>query len=1238
MPNVIREDVVQVSFRSDGVSDMLRGEDALSQIQVSARSAGRALSQTEGDVNAAGTALSQLRTDARTADSALSQVENGADNAGNALSHIRNDANEAGTALSQMRSDTRSADSALSQVERGAEETGTALTQLRSDVNDAGAALSQMQGDARNASTGFSNLTEEMNQFADALERIRQSQENSGKNGFEKATDALKNALSSLLAIFSARALLQNVAEYTQALNKLEAQTGATASEMESMGEAVKTIYTSGIGESLGEVADTAALVNQQFKDLDTDTMQNITQSAMTMADTFGTDVNETLRGVNALMVNMGLTAEEAFDYIAKGTQNGLDKSGELSDNIAEYSQLWAQAGFSAEEMFTVLQNGLDSGAYNLDKVNDFVKEFTISLSDGRIEENIESFSDRTQTLFAQWQNGTASQKDVFQSVINDLSTMTNQQEALTLASTVWSALGEDNAMQVITSLNNVNDTYNDVKGTMESINDIRYADIGTSFEQLKRSASGLLTETLTPAVTGLNGLLSAGLESLTAFASEHAALAQGMAVAATAAGVLTVGLIAVSGAIGVVKTALDALNVSSGGVLKVVGLVVAGVSVLAGVFAGLHAAMADDEVEDYAGTLSECRTEIEQTELALKKARERYGENSAAVKSLESDLELLNAQYEKGGGAVAEYAETATNAAAKLDELAGSERAAMEELDATNTSGYVAISMLEALSDKANLTNADLDLMSTYANYLNDTFDCNIQVNYDTGKLTGFDPQVIATQIASMYKEKKISIAMEAISGVDFVDNYKAISDAYEDAAQEYQNTLNEYQKDADAAYQEFIKASDAYANESGSLSAMTAARQKWEGLQKPIDDAAESLDTCKAKLDDADATLKENCDMIDASGDLYEIMKENITETSDALSEYGDANEVLSETEQGVAAAQDTIDSYSSTLQELCIAYDEARTAALESIQSQFNLWDEVEAVAATSTDSLMQSIQSQTDYWTQYNDSLSTLQERSAAIPGLADMLLELNDGSAEAASALAGLAGASDTELQNVVTAFLNLQQQEQDTSDTMGDVATQFSTKTGEMKSDMEDLATSADMSAQFGSAATSTINAYFDSMMGVINDRRGEVESALASLSSAISSASSASSGLFSPISLPGHASGTTDAEDVFVAGERGAELVIGKQGSTVFPASETEKIIRAVQEYTDLSGGYQSEQSASYRYDSQMTTMLAPTFQLYLSGGMSGSNQRQAKQWMQQIVEEMFAGVLRTNPPVYTI
>lgn len=81
---------------------------------------------------------------------------------------------------------------------------------------------------------------------------------------------------------------------------------------------------------------------------------------------------------------------------------------------MAEYSQIWEQAGFSAEEMFSILQNGLDSGAYNLDKVNDFVKEFTISLSDGRIEENLDSFSLGTQNIFNEWKMGMRHKKTFF--------------------------------------------------------------------------------------------------------------------------------------------------------------------------------------------------------------------------------------------------------------------------------------------------------------------------------------------------------------------------------------------------------------------------------------------------------------------------------------------------------------------------------------------------------------------------------------------------------------------------------------------------------------------------------------------------------------------------------------------------------------------------------------------------------------------------------------------------------
>ena len=154
------------------------------------------------------------------------------------------------------------------------------------------------------------------------------------------------------------------------------------------------------------------------------------------------------------------------------------------------------QAGFSAEEMFSILQNGLDSGAYNLDKVNDFVKEFGNSLADGRIEKNINSFSGNTKILFEQWKNGEASTKQVFQSVISDLSNMENKQQALTIASNTWSALGEDNAMKVITSLNKVNNTYKDVNGTMQEIKDIRYDSVTNQWKMLGRTFQ---TDVMTP-------------------------------------------------------------------------------------------------------------------------------------------------------------------------------------------------------------------------------------------------------------------------------------------------------------------------------------------------------------------------------------------------------------------------------------------------------------------------------------------------------------------------------------------------------------------------------------------------------------------------------------------------------------------------------------------------------------------------------------------------------------------
>lgn len=270
------------------------------------------------------------------------------------------------------------------------------------------------------------------------------------------------------------------------AVNKFLASTGKSVDQTKELEQVLKNIHENGYGEGYSDISEKMSLVWQNLGDISNVDLQNITEQAYLLENVFGMDFSETLRGVKALMVNMGLTAEKAFDYLVVGAQSGLDKTGELADNIAEYSQIWSQAGFSAEEMFSILDNGLASGAYNLDKVNDFVKEFTISLSDGRIEENLSSFSSDTRKLFREFQKGKATAKDVFYSVINDLENMENKQKALTLASNVWSALGEDNAMKVITSLNDLNTIYTDVTGAATDATNQMYDGMEAKLSQIK--------------------------------------------------------------------------------------------------------------------------------------------------------------------------------------------------------------------------------------------------------------------------------------------------------------------------------------------------------------------------------------------------------------------------------------------------------------------------------------------------------------------------------------------------------------------------------------------------------------------------------------------------------------------------------------------------------------------------------------------------------------------------------
>lgn len=440
---------------------------------------------------------------------------------GEKIESLRDTLEQATKKLKDMEEAGNSSEEELKQQKEQVEQLTNALKKSEENYEKAANRIQTWETDlikAKTETAKASNAVDEnakaMKQAADAIEEYGQSLEEvkeeaakgaGGLGGLGDVLGKLKNPMAvtaagaaALGAAFTkaAKEGVQFAIDLQSASAKLQGATGASVKEMKQYEEVLKDIYANNYGDSLESVAEAMQKVKQYTGELDSSELKDMTENAMALEDVFDMDLSETIRGVNVLTKKMGLSSKEAFDLMAKGAQNGLNKTDELGDNIAEYGPLWQQAGFSAEEMFTILQNGLDSGAYSLDKVNDFVKEFAISLSDGRIEENLSSFSTETQNLFQAMKEGKATSKDVFYSVIEDLKSCTNEQEALTLASTVWSSLGEDNAMDVIRSLTEVNDAYKNVNGTMESIKEISYDSVESKLESLGRKVK---TEILEP-------------------------------------------------------------------------------------------------------------------------------------------------------------------------------------------------------------------------------------------------------------------------------------------------------------------------------------------------------------------------------------------------------------------------------------------------------------------------------------------------------------------------------------------------------------------------------------------------------------------------------------------------------------------------------------------------------------------------------------------------------------------
>lgn len=533
----------------------------------------REIEETRGKLNQYKNDLSSLQTEQDRLSSNTARLEKLFSSTG---TQVDDYADVLGSKLvSAIKNGTANSD----QMKTAIEKIGKSATGGKADIRQLTDAL-----DTVDDGEAIRNLIEELKQAGDAAqdtaEDVGQIAENTKGAVLMQTADQL-SAVGDKIQDIGTKAM-DAYAETENAVTKVNAYFGETGQAAEDTANVIKSVYSDGVGESMDSVADAVLMVKKNLGDLSETDLTNLTQQAITLDELYGIDMNETLRGVNSLMQQYGLTAQEAMDYIVVGTQNGLDKTNELGDNLSEYAGKFSQAGYSASEYFQLLDNGLKNGAYNLDKVNDAINEVTTRLVDGTIGESIGSFSTKTQELFTSWQNGGATQKQVIDSIVADIGNCTNQQEALNLAALAFGTMAEDGNLKFITSLTSVGSTYDSVKGSAQGM-----FDATTTPMQQMESNTRKLQQALVPLGEKLaelaNAILPPLVSVITTIGGWFERLPGPVQNFVIILGALLAAFTALTPVIAAISVAMGALNIS---MLPIIAVIAAVAAAIAGIIA----------------------------------------------------------------------------------------------------------------------------------------------------------------------------------------------------------------------------------------------------------------------------------------------------------------------------------------------------------------------------------------------------------------------------------------------------------------------------------------------------------------------------------------------------------------------------------------------------------------------------------------------------------------------------
>ena len=424
----------------------------------------------------------------------LQRVEKEADDS---LSAVKEGAQKAEDALNDMGEAAR--DACDSKVTGGLEDVADALANVGDNAGDAGKGVEDTGKKAESVWKKLEGMSESAAELQDALANtVKQSAATIGK------TFAVVGAGVTAVGAATAGVLVNLGNGYNKAVNQISAATGATGKDLEQLGQIAQNVYSHNFGDSLEDVADGISVVRQNTQ-LMGEELQAATEAGFALRDTFGYELSESARTASALMKNFGIDANKAYNIIATGAQKGADQNGDLLDTLNEYSTQYAALGLSADQFVNGLVAGAEAGVFSIDKVGDAVKEFNIRAKDGS-KSTTSAFAtlklDATKTMQAFASGGDTAQKAFFE-VVKALEAMKDPVEKNQTAVALFGTQYEDLEKTVLPVLASMEDASKTTYDALGEINEIKYKDLGSALQGLKRTIEGALIPSASKIASG---------------------------------------------------------------------------------------------------------------------------------------------------------------------------------------------------------------------------------------------------------------------------------------------------------------------------------------------------------------------------------------------------------------------------------------------------------------------------------------------------------------------------------------------------------------------------------------------------------------------------------------------------------------------------------------------------------------------------------------------------------------